>query len=124
MDYATEDETATAGADYTAASGTLTFASGETEKTVSVSTLPDLIDERQEVFRLNLSNASGAGIRDGRAAGRIKDAKPASGFTVAQATADGYTLSGARGPEHHGGRLVRVDGVNNHRELTIMTSWS
>ena len=36
VDYATSDVTATAGDDYTAASGALTFAVGETEKTVSV----------------------------------------------------------------------------------------
>ena len=39
--YATSDGTATAGADYTADSGTLSFAIGETEKTVSVTVLDD-----------------------------------------------------------------------------------
>ena len=77
VDYATEDETATAGSDYTAASGRLTFAPGETEKTVRVAVLDDLIDEGQEVFRLKLSNASGAGIADGKAAGRIGNTAPA-----------------------------------------------
>ena len=76
VDYATEDETATAGTDYTATSGTLTFAAGETEKTVRVAVLDDLIDEGQEVFRLKLSNASGARIADGRAAGRIGNTDP------------------------------------------------
>ena len=41
VDYATSDGTATAGADYTADSGTLSFAIGETEKTVSVTVLDD-----------------------------------------------------------------------------------
>lgn len=36
IDYATADDTATAGSDYQAASGTLTFAPGETSKTISV----------------------------------------------------------------------------------------
>jgi hypothetical protein len=35
VDYATADGTAAAGTDYTAVSGTLTFASGDTEQTIS-----------------------------------------------------------------------------------------
>ncbi len=74
VDYATADETATAGTDYAAASGTLTFAPGETAKTVRVAILDDRIDEGREVFRLRLSNAVGAQIRDDKAAGRINNA--------------------------------------------------
>ena len=74
VDYATADETATAGTDYEAASGTLTFAPGETAKTVRVAILDDRVDEGREVFRLRLSNAVGAQIRDDKAAGRINNA--------------------------------------------------
>ena len=63
VDYATEDDTATAGADYTAMSGTLTFAAGETAKTVSVPVLDDAIDEGKETMRLKLSNPRGAYLR-------------------------------------------------------------
>ncbi len=63
VDYATEDGTAKAGADYTAVSGTLTFAAGETAKTVSVPLLDDAIDEGKETFRLRLSNPRGAYLR-------------------------------------------------------------
>ena len=63
VDYATQDETATAGADYTATSGTLTFAAGETAKTVSVPVLDDAIDEGKETMRLLLSNPKGAYLR-------------------------------------------------------------
>ena len=76
VDYATEDGTAVAGTDYTATSGTLTFASGETEKTVRVAILDDLIDEGREVFRLKLSNAVGARIADGKATGQIRNTDP------------------------------------------------
>ena len=63
VDYATEDGTAAAGADYTATSGTLTFAAGETAKTVSVPVLDDAIDEGKETMRLLLSNPQGAYLR-------------------------------------------------------------
>ena len=63
VDYATKDGTAAAGADYTAASGTLTFAPGETAKTVSVALLDDSIDEGKETFTLRLSNPQGAYLR-------------------------------------------------------------
>ena len=64
VDYATEDGTAAAGADYTATSGTLTFAAGETAKTVSVPVLDDAINEGKEVMRLKLSNPRGAFLRN------------------------------------------------------------
>ena len=72
VDYATSDGTATAGADYTAASGTLSFAAGETSKTVSVPVLNDSHDEGSET--LTLSNATGAVIDDGEATGTITNA--------------------------------------------------
>ncbi len=60
--YATADGTAEAGKDYTAASGTLNFAPGETEKSVTLNSIDDGIDEPNETFSLNLSDASGASI--------------------------------------------------------------
>ena len=71
--YATADGTATAGSDYTRASGKLRFAPGETEKTVSVPILDDAHDEGAETMRLRLSAASGAVIADGVATGTIEN---------------------------------------------------
>ena len=65
VDYATSNGTATAGADYTATSGTLSFQSGETTKTVSVPVLNDAHDEGSETLTLTLSTASGAVIKSG-----------------------------------------------------------
>ena len=56
VDYATSDITATAGADYPATSGTLTFAPGETAKTISVPVFEDGHDEDHETLMLTLSN--------------------------------------------------------------------
>ena len=71
VDYATADGTATAGEDYTATTGTLTFSSGEQTKTISVPLIDDAIDEGQETFTLTLSNPSQARILDGEATGTI-----------------------------------------------------
>ena len=74
--YATADGSATAGEDYTAASGTLTFAPGETAKTVAVAVLDDAIDEGAETFTLTLSAASGAELADAEAVGTITNSDP------------------------------------------------
>ena len=76
VDYATADGSATAGEDYTAASGTLTFAPGETSKTVAVPVLDDAIDEGEETFTLTLSGPSGAELADGEAVGTITNSDP------------------------------------------------
>ena len=76
VDYATSDGTAVAGEDYTATSGALTFAAGETSKTVSVPVLDDAHDEGRETFRFSLSNAQGAVIADGEAVGTIVNTDP------------------------------------------------
>ncbi len=57
VDYATSDGTATEGEDYRAVGDTLTFAPGETEKTVEVPLLADTAAEGDETLTLRLSNA-------------------------------------------------------------------
>ena len=58
VDYETRDGTATAGADYTATSGTLTFTVGQRSKTVRVPILDDSHDDDGEIFTLVLSDAA------------------------------------------------------------------
>jgi hypothetical protein len=71
VSYATADGTATtADHDYRAAYGTLTFAPGETTKTISILVYGDRKKEANETFFLNLS-ASGAGVADGQGVGTI-----------------------------------------------------
>lgn len=59
VDYATSDGSATAGADYTAAAGTLVFGAGQTSKTFTVDILNDTSDESNETVNLTLSNPTG-----------------------------------------------------------------
>ena len=76
VDYATANGSATAGDDYTAASGTLTFQAGETSKTIEVTVLDDAHDEGEETMTLTLSNASRGRVTDGEATGTIKNRDP------------------------------------------------
>lgn len=59
VDYATSNATATAGQDYTAANGTLTFTSSDMSKTFDVTIIDDgTFDEGAETFTVTLSNPS------------------------------------------------------------------
>jgi hypothetical protein len=62
VSYATQDGTASAGSDYVAASGTLTFGPATTSLPVDVTVNGDTLDETNERFLLHLSAASGATI--------------------------------------------------------------
>ncbi len=73
VDYATQDNSATAGSDYVAASGKLTFATGETAKTVTVAVNGDTTDEADEQFFVNLANPTNATIADAQGVGTIMD---------------------------------------------------
>ena len=59
VDYKTGDDYARAGLDYTAVSGTLTFAPDETTKTFDIPLLNDALPELNEALTINLSNAAG-----------------------------------------------------------------
>jgi hypothetical protein len=59
VNYATSDGTATAGSDYTAASGTLTFGPGQAAKSFTVDVTSDATHDGDESFRVALSDAGG-----------------------------------------------------------------
>ncbi len=71
--YATSNGTATAGSDYTASTGTITFAPGETSRTIAIIVNGDATAEARETFTVTLSTPSGATIVDGSGAGSITD---------------------------------------------------
>ena len=116
MRYATSDGTATAGADYVAASGALRFGPGQRSRTVSVRVLDDAHDEGAETMTLRLSAPYGAAIADGTATGTIDntDAMPAAwlarfGRTVSTQVVEAVEAriagdaGGSRHPEAVGG---------------------
>ena len=75
VDFSTANGTTgtSAGTDVRAASGTVTFAPGEIEQTIEIEVVGDLIDEVDEQFFVNLTNASGLIITDDQGRGVILD---------------------------------------------------
>ena len=68
VDYKTEGGTASKDEDYKSAMGELSFAPGDTRKTIRVRILKDGAEEETETFKLTLSNVSGgARLEDGKA---------------------------------------------------------
>ena len=71
--YATADGSATAGADYAATSGMLTFQRDETSKTIVVAVLDDSDSEGHETFTVRLSNPRHAYLSDSEGTATIRD---------------------------------------------------
>ena len=69
--YGTADGTARAPSDYRSASGTLTFAAGESRKQVTVRLRRDCVNEEEEHFYLRLSEPQNAVLADAEAVGTI-----------------------------------------------------
>ena len=92
VDYETSDGTATAGADYTATSGTLIFEVGEIHKRISVPVIDDDVEDNGETFTLTLSNPINAFLGDATATGTIYNHDP-----------EVLTASFGGTPEAHGG---------------------
>jgi glucose/arabinose dehydrogenase len=68
LDYTTLDGSASAGNDYTAQSGTLTFANGVTSQVISIPILDDTLVEGDEVFSIAVDRPTGATLRAPRTA--------------------------------------------------------
>ncbi len=60
--YTSSDGSARAGSDYVPVSGTLAFAPGVTQQTVTLSLINDMLDETDETFTLALSNPDNAAL--------------------------------------------------------------
>ena len=71
VNYTTANGTATSGTDYIATSGTITFAAGQTSKTINVGVIGDTAVESSEAFTVTLSSPSGATLSRAAATGTI-----------------------------------------------------
>jgi hypothetical protein len=90
--WATANGTATAGSDYAAASGTVTFVRGDSIRTVAITIFGDTANEPNETFTVQLSNATGAPIGTSSAAVTILNDE---GLLVATRAAPQPTVSKA-----------------------------
>ena len=143
--YSTSNGTATAGSDYQSASGTVTFAAGETSKTISVLVNGDRAGEANETFSVNLSLVDGnAVLADGQVTGTIVDDEPrvringvsknegnngttSFVFTVTLSAASGAPVSvnfatadyGARAPDDYEARSGSLDFAPGTTSRTI-----
>jgi chitinase len=82
VNYTTADSSATAGSDYTATSGTLTFAPGQTSQTLTVPVLGDPFYDFPETFSLQLSSPTAATLGRSQATGIIVSSLPAPSWGV------------------------------------------
>ena len=73
VSYHTADGTASAGQDYAAASGSLTFAPGETSKSITIAVFGDVVEEWTETFTLMLATPINGVLSTGRGTGIIAD---------------------------------------------------
>jgi len=95
VQYATANGTATADSDYTATSGTLTIAAGQTSGTITVPVLGDTLVEPDETFTLALSNPTNAELGSPAAAnGTITNDDQATIEGGSRSIADGDSQPG------------------------------
>ncbi|MDA0282002.1 MAG: FG-GAP-like repeat-containing protein [Planctomycetota bacterium] len=74
VDFRTVQNTALDGTDYIGQTGTVTFLPGETLQTIQIQAIGDTLAEQDEVFFVELTNATGSGvISDRQAQGLISD---------------------------------------------------
>ncbi|EHB55226.1 glycoside hydrolase family 5 [Mycolicibacterium rhodesiae JS60] len=123
VNYATSNGTATAGADFTTATGTLTFNPGMTSQTVTVKITGDTAVEAAETFTVALSSPTGATIARGTATATITndDVATTPGLSISDASATEPGSTGmAAGFLHTSGNQildsegqpVQISGVN------------
>ena len=102
VDWATTSGgTAFAGTDYRSGSGTVTFAAGETSKTVAVATLTDMNSgEPDETVIVELSNANVATLGTATASGTIRDvpvppvvSMASTALSVAETNSSGVSIT-------------------------------
>lgn len=96
VSYATADGTAIAGSDYQSVTGVVTFAPGETSKSIAVTVLGDVQPEPDEQFLIVFSNPAGAALATSQVAVTLLNDDPffttTSGLQYAAAGGASLTL--------------------------------
>ncbi|MCZ8249461.1 MULTISPECIES: Calx-beta domain-containing protein [unclassified Microcystis] len=117
VNYATSNGTATAGSDYTATIGTLTFAPGVTSQVLNIPILNDSLNEADETFTLTLSSPTNAALGTQTAATTtITDTLTAAVTTTLAANVENLTLTGAaaiNGTGNAGNNVITGNSGNN-----------
>ena len=89
VNWGTADGTATAPGDYTSGSGQLTFAPGETTKTIDIAVAGDTTNEENETLKVSLSNPIGvplANLVDEVGDGTIVDKNAPPSLSISDTT--------------------------------------
>jgi hypothetical protein len=122
--YATSNGSAKVTTDYRSEAATVSFASGETSKTVNVAIVDDRVHETRETFSLNLNQTLNAELGNGSGTGTIRDNDRAPSATTLKARKRSGTIR-ARGllsPAHKGRRMtVTLKKRTNGRWVKVRT---
>lgn len=116
VDYATADQTASAGSDYGARFGTLTFAPGETLKTIAVTVNGDGTAEANETMRVLLTSPSHASIADAQGIGTIDNDDGPPSISIADVT----TIEGNSGTS----TATLAIALTNPSSATVTVDWA
>ncbi|MEJ6486802.1 Calx-beta domain-containing protein [Nostoc punctiforme UO1] len=116
VQYATAPVTATANADYTSSSGTLTFAANTTTRTITIPILNDSLSEANETFKVNLSSPTNANLQKASGTVTITDTLQASTTTTLADGIENLTLTGTsniNGTGNSGNNILTGNSGNN-----------
>ena len=89
IEYATQDATATVGSDYEATTGTLTFADGEVNKTISINILENSGEEGDETFEIVLGTITGGASVGGQDTATITITEPSDDESDSKSSSSG-----------------------------------
>jgi len=111
--YGTANDSALAGSDYTASSGTLTFSPGQTVATITVPITNDALEEAAETFFARLTSSTYSILGDGEAVGMIRASDPPPSIAIDRKTAS-----------EAAGQMVFTVSLSHASESTVTVSYT